>query len=352
MGLPADSVAIVLVDSLAYPATDGVFAVAPDCSADWPAARSDAAGIHAGRSAGDTPFVAAAEASLRRPSWRWRASIGWCGACPRCRWAWTGATRRTTRRTSCCRWSGVAIPLPLLDRNRGPIAQAEAERDRARAELDVGAARGRQRLVEGARERATLLRQVARDRDLVARADRVAAKSLAAYREGAWRSPRCSRRAARRATCSASTSTTSPRCSRWKPSCARSPGPRLRLHDDTALAANASRSLALAAARARRRPRRDGACSKDAERRRGHHPGRGGGADRRCERANRSPTRISAIGTVVARPGHFAALSAPAPTRVARVYVQQRAARGGRAAARRVRAGAVRRRGRAAPKRR
>jgi membrane fusion protein (multidrug efflux system) len=32
---------------------------------------------------------------------------------------------------------------------------------------------------------------------------------------------------------------------------------------------------------------------------------------------------ISAIGTVVARPGHFAALSAPAPTRVARVYVQQ-----------------------------
>ncbi len=32
---------------------------------------------------------------------------------------------------------------------------------------------------------------------------------------------------------------------------------------------------------------------------------------------------ISAIGTVVARAGHFAALSAPAPTRVAHVYVQQ-----------------------------
>jgi RND family efflux transporter MFP subunit len=30
---------------------------------------------------------------------------------------------------------------------------------------------------------------------------------------------------------------------------------------------------------------------------------------------------ISAIGTVVARPGHYAALSAPAPTRVSRVYV-------------------------------
>ena len=32
---------------------------------------------------------------------------------------------------------------------------------------------------------------------------------------------------------------------------------------------------------------------------------------------------ISAIGTVVARAGHYAALSAPSPTRVSRVYVQQ-----------------------------
>jgi RND family efflux transporter MFP subunit len=32
---------------------------------------------------------------------------------------------------------------------------------------------------------------------------------------------------------------------------------------------------------------------------------------------------ISAIGTVVARPGHYAALSAPSPTRIARVYVSQ-----------------------------
>ena len=31
--------------------------------------------------------------------------------------------------------------------------------------------------------------------------------------------------------------------------------------------------------------------------------------------------RVSAIGTVVARPGHYAALSAPSATRIARVYV-------------------------------
>jgi cobalt-zinc-cadmium efflux system outer membrane protein len=94
---------------------------------------------------------------------------------------------------------GVAIPLPLLDRNRGPIAQAEAERDRARAELTIARLEARQRLIEGAREREALLRQVARDRDLVVRADRVASKSLEANREGAMALPAVleARRAAR-----------------------------------------------------------------------------------------------------------------------------------------------------------
>jgi cobalt-zinc-cadmium efflux system outer membrane protein len=94
---------------------------------------------------------------------------------------------------------GVSVPLPLLDRNRGPIAQAEAERDRARAELQLARLDVRQRLVEGAREREVLTRQVVRDRDLVVRADRVAAKSLEAYREGAMALPAVleARRAAR-----------------------------------------------------------------------------------------------------------------------------------------------------------
>lgn len=94
---------------------------------------------------------------------------------------------------------GVAIPLPLLDRNRGPIAQAEAERDRARTELTLARLEARQQFVEGTRERATLLQQVARDRDLVAAADRVASKSLEAYREGAMALPAVleARRAAR-----------------------------------------------------------------------------------------------------------------------------------------------------------
>jgi cobalt-zinc-cadmium efflux system outer membrane protein len=80
---------------------------------------------------------------------------------------------------------GVVLPLPLFDRNRGPIAEATAERDRARAELAVARLEARQRLVEGQREREQLLVRVARDSALVLRAQRVAARALTAYAEGA-----------------------------------------------------------------------------------------------------------------------------------------------------------------------
>jgi cobalt-zinc-cadmium efflux system outer membrane protein len=80
---------------------------------------------------------------------------------------------------------GVVLPLPLLNRNQGPIGEASAERDRALAELSVARLEARQRLVEGLREREALRVQVARDSDLVVRAQRVASRSLTAYREGA-----------------------------------------------------------------------------------------------------------------------------------------------------------------------
>jgi cobalt-zinc-cadmium efflux system outer membrane protein len=80
---------------------------------------------------------------------------------------------------------GLSFPLPLLNRNQGPIAAATAERDRARAELTSARLLARQRLVEALRERESLRARVSRDQELVIRAERVAAKSLTAYREGA-----------------------------------------------------------------------------------------------------------------------------------------------------------------------
>jgi outer membrane protein TolC len=80
---------------------------------------------------------------------------------------------------------GFALPLPLFHRNQGPIAEAEAERERARAQLASVRLEVRQRLAEGLRERAALRAEVNRDLALIVSAQRVATRSLTAYREGA-----------------------------------------------------------------------------------------------------------------------------------------------------------------------
>jgi cobalt-zinc-cadmium efflux system outer membrane protein len=80
---------------------------------------------------------------------------------------------------------GVGVGLPLFDRNRGPIAQAEAERARAQATLALARVEMRNALGHALRERENAIRKVARDRLLISSANRVAAMSLTAYREGA-----------------------------------------------------------------------------------------------------------------------------------------------------------------------
>jgi len=201
MGLPADSVEIVLVDSLAYPATGGVFAAAPTDSlgrtfdvALGALPESTLAAV-----LGAAPFVAAAEASVRAAELAVAREHRLVWGVPSLQVGVDWGDPANDPPNKLLPMVGVAIPLPLLDRNRGPIAQAEAERDRARAELTIARLEARQRLIEGAREREALLRQVARDRDLVVRADRVASKSLEAYREGAMALPAVleARRAAR-----------------------------------------------------------------------------------------------------------------------------------------------------------
>jgi cobalt-zinc-cadmium efflux system outer membrane protein len=79
---------------------------------------------------------------------------------------------------------GISVPVPLFSRNRGPILQAEAELQRARAELALARAEGAARIAHARREREIAMAKVGRDRVLLASADRVAAMSLTAYREG------------------------------------------------------------------------------------------------------------------------------------------------------------------------
>ena len=80
---------------------------------------------------------------------------------------------------------GVALPLPLFDRNRGLVATARAERQRAEAELALARLESRTRIAQARRERDVTLARLARGRAVLESANRVAAMSLTAYREGA-----------------------------------------------------------------------------------------------------------------------------------------------------------------------
>ncbi|MDB4906602.1 MAG: outer rane efflux protein [Gemmatimonadetes bacterium] len=80
---------------------------------------------------------------------------------------------------------GFAVPLPLFNRGRAAIAQSAAERERARAEFALAQVTSRTEIARAQRERALSLSKVQRDQQLVTSANRVAAMSITAYREGA-----------------------------------------------------------------------------------------------------------------------------------------------------------------------
>jgi cobalt-zinc-cadmium efflux system outer membrane protein len=204
MGMPADSVRIVLVDSLRLgeadvrrllEATDStMILVAPPSGSMSPVASLPPAGT------GTIPGIAAAEASLQAAELaivRERRSVfGVTSFQVGVEWGDPAVDPPDNERLYII---GLSIPLPIFDRNQGAIAQATAERDRARAELTSIRLQSRQRVAESYHELASLRARVARDRDLVVRAERVAARSLTAYREGASALPAVleARRAAR-----------------------------------------------------------------------------------------------------------------------------------------------------------
>lgn len=197
MGLPADSVAIILVDSLSLTAPDTVsiqrsldsgatlILVPPAVATSaitLPSSASQSAGV------GASPSVAAAEANVQA------AELG------------IALQKRSTfilpslsvgvefgdptgGEPGYLPVIGLSVPLPIFNRNRGPVAEARAEREKALAQLTTARLAARQRLIEATRERQQLIARVERDRDLVVRAQRVADKSLTAYREGALALP-------------------------------------------------------------------------------------------------------------------------------------------------------------------
>jgi outer membrane protein TolC len=80
---------------------------------------------------------------------------------------------------------GVAVPLPIFNRNRGPIAEAEAARARAIAGLTIAQQESARQLGHTRSALISAASRLGRDRQLLRSADRVISMALAAYREGA-----------------------------------------------------------------------------------------------------------------------------------------------------------------------
>jgi len=165
LGQPTDRVVISLTDSLTEPSVDASVA-----------------------QAGMALPVAAAEAALQAALFatRLQRRSVWSGAGIVFGFE-TGDPGGTG--TSILPTFGISIPLPFLDRNRGPIAQADAERQRAEWELALARVETESRVAHAERVRGNALGRITRDKITVAAANQVAAMSLTAYREGAMALP-------------------------------------------------------------------------------------------------------------------------------------------------------------------
>lgn len=164
MGLVVDRVSIVPTDSLQLPAD---VAAIPD----------------SGRSPGAAPLqVAAAQAALESArlttQLQRRSRFGSPGLM-------VGLETGDPAAPGMLPTFGLSMPIPLLNRNGGGIRLAEAEQARARALVALAAAQSGADIARARRELAIALDRFRRDALLVVAADRVAAMSLIAYREGA-----------------------------------------------------------------------------------------------------------------------------------------------------------------------
>ena len=169
MGIAADSAASCSrTRCVCAPRGHGASSVAAR-QRSWPRSRASPATAWRRRQRG---AIAAAEATLPRPSWRSRSSAAACSR--RRRSARRRVGRSGQRAAGCLPLIGVAIPLPLFDRNgadrRGDRrARAGARRSSSRRGSRCGSASWK-----GCASASSCIAKVARDRDLVVRAQRVA----------------------------------------------------------------------------------------------------------------------------------------------------------------------------------
>ncbi|MGH7583848.1 MAG: TolC family protein, partial [Gemmatimonadales bacterium] len=165
IGLTDDHIAVALTDTLGAP---------------LPAAPAIAMGAPAGTPLQVAGSAAALEAATYNVQVERRAAIGSPGLL-----AGFDTGNPPNEPQGLLPTVGVTIPLPIFNRNRGPIAEAVAKRAGASADLAQVRYDNRLGTLRAQRELAAASSRVTRDRDLLVSAARVSQMSMTQYREGA-----------------------------------------------------------------------------------------------------------------------------------------------------------------------
>ncbi|MBC7671399.1 MAG: TolC family protein [Polaromonas sp.] len=161
IGERADSITVMLVDSLAVPADRGALTTVPTPL----------------RVAAAKSLVMAADAQVVLEK-RQRFGVP----------SLTAGFERgdpTGAQTYLLPTVGVALPIPFPGRNRAQVEIAEVERARAIAALRLTSLESQRQIARAERERLAASSRVERDSRLLTTAERVAAMAMTAYREGA-----------------------------------------------------------------------------------------------------------------------------------------------------------------------
>jgi outer membrane protein, heavy metal efflux system len=188
LGLPADHQVVVLGDSLQVPdAGAGAGGGSADPPAGGAAPASARAAATAAPGSSTVPLqVAAAQATLESEESNLSVARRTVLAQPAIQAGLEGGdpTQRFLLPTV-----GLSIPFPLFNRGAGEIGLATASRDRAVTELEVARRQSAAEAAQAQRELAVATARADRDRNLLALAERVVARSLTAFAEGATALP-------------------------------------------------------------------------------------------------------------------------------------------------------------------
>jgi outer membrane protein, heavy metal efflux system len=162
LGLPSDHPAVVLTDTLAMPGDQAVAVQGPNGAEPLPVAAA-AAAVQSNESA----LTFARRSVLAQPS----IQAGLEGGDP--------------EQPYLLPTVGLSLPLPLFNHDHGEIALATANRDRAKLELELARRESAAAIARASRELDAAMTRARRDSTLLDAADRVAARSLVAFAEGA-----------------------------------------------------------------------------------------------------------------------------------------------------------------------